>query len=83
MEANTSTVKMLPRYGDYAAGLRTKPETLTVRGSFATGTSGSNTSLVRHHGDFAAGIRSHLPYPHLHHRGDFAVGARVGESPSA
>jgi hypothetical protein len=84
MEANTSMVKMLPVQGDYAAGLRTQPETLGGRGSFATGMSGSTASLVRHHhGDFAAGIRSHLLHLHLHRRGDFAVGMRVGESPAA
>jgi hypothetical protein len=81
MEVNTSTVKLLPWQGDFAAGLRAEPETLGVRGSFATGMSASTASPVRHSGDFAAGIRSHLP--HLHHSGDFAAGARVGESPAS
>ena len=78
MEVNTSTVKMLPWQGDFAAGLRAKPEALRVRGSFATGMSASTAPLVRHSGDFAAGIRSHLP--HRRHSGDFAAGVRVAES---
>jgi hypothetical protein len=78
MEANTSTVMMLPLQGDYAAGVRTKPEALRVRGNFATSMSGSSP-LARHHGDFAAGLRSHL-HLHLHHPGDFARGLRAGES---
>ncbi len=70
----------LPIQGDYAAGVRTKPAR-GVRGTFAAGISGSTDPRVRHHGDFAAGIRSHL---HLHHGvpGDFASRARVSESPA-
>jgi hypothetical protein len=83
MEANTSTVMMLPLQGDYATGVRAKPEALRVRGNFATSTSRS-APMVRHHGDFAAGLRSHLHlHLHLHHPGDFARGLRVGESPAA
>lgn len=81
MEANTSTVMTVPLQGDYATGVRTKPEAPSVRGNFATSMSGSS-SLVRHHGDFAAGLRSHLHVRH-HHPGDFARGLRVGESPAA
>ncbi len=78
MESNTSTVMQ----GDYAAGIRTKPQTRGVRGTFATGTSSSTTPRVRHHGDFAAGIRSHL---HLHHGapGDFASRVPVAEAPAS
>ncbi len=81
MEANMSTVKMLPLEGDYATGVRAQSEFRAVRGNFASGMSGSTASLVRHHGDFAAGIRSHLP--DLHHPGDFAGGVRVSDSPAA
>lgn len=82
MESNTSTVMMLPLQGDYAAGVRTKPEARGARGTFATGMNGSTTPLVRHHGDFAAGVRSHL---HLHHGvpGDFASRASVVASPAS
>jgi len=84
MEANTSMVMMLPLQGDYAAGARTKPEACGARGTFATGMSGSTAPLVRHHGDFAAGIRSHL-HLHLHHgvQGDFASRVRIAESPAS
>jgi hypothetical protein len=78
MESNPSTVMQ----GDYAAGVRTKPETRGVRGTFATGMSGSTMPRVRHHGDFAAGIRSHL---RLHHGvpGDFASRVSVAEAPAS
>ena len=81
MQTNTSTVVTLPLHGDYAAGVRTKPEARGARGTFATGMSGSTARLVRHPGDFAAGIRSRL---HLHNAvpGDFASRARVSESPA-
>jgi hypothetical protein len=43
--------------------------------------SDSSARLVRHHGDFAAGIRSHL---HLRDAvpGDFASRARFSEAPA-
>ncbi|MGO9973311.1 MAG: hypothetical protein ACLP01_10965 [Solirubrobacteraceae bacterium] len=80
MDTSTSTVTTLPLQGDYAAGVRTNRDARGARGTFATGMSGSTARLVRHHGDFAAGIRSHL---HLNHAvpGDFASRARISESP--
>jgi hypothetical protein len=69
----------LPIQGDYAAGVRTKPRTRGVGGTFATGMSGASGPRVRHHGNFAAGIRSHLDRAVP---GDFASRARVSESPA-
>ncbi len=82
MEANTSMVMMLPLQGDYAAGVRTQEQARGARGTFATGMTGSAVRPVRHHGDFAAGIRSHL---HLHHGvpGDFASRVTVAQSPAS
>ena len=83
MEANSSVIMSLPVPGDFAAGARTKPQTLAVRGDFATGMHGGATPGARHHGDFAAGLRSHL---HLHRvtgHGDFAIGLRTAESPAS
>jgi hypothetical protein len=82
MAANTSTVRMSPLQGDYAAGVRTKPQARGVRGTFATGMSASTPmARARYHGDFAAGIRSHL---HQHNvvLGDFASRVDVGVSPT-
>ncbi len=72
---------MLPLQGDYAAGVRMNPEAPGARGTFATGMSGPTARVVRHHGDFAGGIRSHL---HLRDAlpGDFASRARVSASPA-
>lgn len=81
MEAYTPQVLMLPVPGDFAAGMRTKPETLEKRGSFATGMSGHSRPLPAHRGDFAAGLRSHLHDFVL--PGDFARGLRASTSPAS
>jgi hypothetical protein len=78
MEAQTSQVRVLPVLGDFATGLRTKPETLRVRGSFATGMSGHGKPATAHHGDFGAGLRSRVHYFVL--PGDFARGVRASQS---
>jgi hypothetical protein len=78
METQTSQVRLLPVQGDFASGLRTKPETLRARGSFATGMSGQDKPAAAHHGDFGAGLRSrrhHFVLP-----GDFACGLRAAQS---
>ncbi len=76
-------VALLP-HGDYAAGLRSKTDALHSRGTFATGTTGCETPLPRHHGGFAAGIRARL-HDH-HHRalpfGDFAIDVRADLAPA-
>jgi hypothetical protein len=82
MDEHASTVMLLPSQGDYAAGARTSPEARVVRGTFATGQNAAGAPRLRHHGDFAAGLRLHL---HMHRHaapGDFASGLRVGESPT-
>jgi hypothetical protein len=78
MEAQTPQVLVLPVQGDFATGLRTKPEILRVRGSFATGMSGHGKPAPAHHGDFGAGLRSRLLYFVL--PGDFARGLRASQS---
>ena len=78
MEAQTPQVRELHAQGDFATGLRTKPDTLRARGSFATGMSGYSRPLPAHHGDFGAGLRSHLH--HFVLPGDFASGLRASES---
>jgi len=83
MEANSSMVKPLPVLGDFAAGVRTKPETLAVRGDFATGMRGMASLPARHHGDFAAGLRSRLHGHHVTAPGDFARGLRAVEAPAS
>ncbi len=82
MQANTSTIMMPPLQGDYAVGVRTQPVNLGVRGTFATGMTGSSVPAV-HAGDFARGTRSRL---HTHRNAvpaDFARGLRLGESRAA
>ena len=78
METNSSSVVPMLVQGDFATGVRTKPETLAARGDFATGMRGVARPAARHHGDFASGLRSRL------HRGtapgDFAIGLRTGGS---
>ena len=83
MEANSSVVLTLPVPGDFAAGVRSKTDALAVRGDFASGMRGVATPGAGHHGDFAAGLRSHL---HLHRvtaHGDFAIGLRTAPSPAS
>ena len=82
MEANSSLPMSLPVPGDFAAGVRAKPETLAVRGDFATGMRGMPRSPARHHGDFAAGVRSRLHAHHVTSHGDFAIGLRAAQSPA-
>jgi hypothetical protein len=65
MDEHASTVMLLPSQGDYAAGARTSPEARVVRGTFATGQNAAGAPRLRHHGDFAAGLRLHL---HMHRR---------------
>ena len=83
MEANSSVRLSLPVSGDFAAGVRTKPETLAARGDFATGMRGLPRAPARHHGDFGAGLRSRLHAPHVVAPGDFAIGLRTSESPAS
>ena len=78
MEAQMTQVRQLPVQGDFAKGLRTKPETLAARGTFATGMSGDSRPSPAHHGDFGAGLRSRLH--HVVMPGDFARGLRASES---
>ncbi len=85
MEANSSSVLMLPLQGDFASGLRTKSDAVRIRGNFATGVTNRPEALIpRHHGDFAAGIRARLQ--HHHHPalpfGDFAIGLRTDPAPA-
>jgi len=80
MEANSSRLTHLPVPGDFAAGVRTKPETLAARGDFATGMRGMPRPPARHHGDFGAGLRSRLHGHHVTSPGDFAIGLRTTES---
>ena len=83
MEANSSVVMSVPVPGDFAAGVRTKPETLAVRGDFATGMHGMPKAPAWHHGDFAAGLRSHLHLHRVSAHGDFAIGLRTAQSPAS
>lgn len=78
METNSTALVPLPVHGDFAAGVRTRPEGLAARGDFATGMRGVARPAARHHGDFAAGLRSRLH--HVTAPGDFAIGLRTGES---
>jgi hypothetical protein len=78
MEAHTAQIRELHVQGDFATGLRTKPEKLRARGSFATGMSGHSRPLPAHHGDFGAGLRSRLH--HFVLPGDFASGLRASKS---
>ncbi len=79
MEAHSSSAVSLRLQGDFAAGLRTNPEAVIVRGSFGTGMSGTARPHATHHGDFAGGIRAHLHH-HAVPLGDFAVGLRAQPS---
>jgi hypothetical protein len=81
MEANSSSVLMLPTQGDFATGVRTQPDVLRFRGAFAAGMTRSTKPLPQRHGDFAAGIRARMHDVVAHH-GDFALGLRVAESPA-
>jgi len=78
METETSQVRLSPVQGDFATGVRTKPDTLRVRGSFATGMTGRGNPAPAHHGDFGAGLRSRRH--HVLRYGDFARGLREGQS---
>ncbi|HUA48722.1 MAG TPA: hypothetical protein VMA77_26050 [Solirubrobacteraceae bacterium] len=78
MEAHTPQDRLLPVQGDFATGLRTKPEKLLARGTFATGMSARNRPSLAHHGDFAAGLRSRLHDFVL--PGDFARGLRTAQA---
>jgi hypothetical protein len=79
METYSSKMVDLPCPGDFAAGVRTKNDTLTVRGDFATGMTGLSRPLSPHHGDFAHGLRVSMQHPMA---GDFAAGLRVAGSPA-
>jgi len=82
MEANSLVVVSAPVPGDFATGVRTKPETLAVRGDFASGMHGMPKAPARHHGDFAAGLRSHVHLNRVTAHGDFAIGLRTAQSPA-